>query len=285
MRQDKQLLALYGLKFNPFSSDIPADALWLPPAADLFLSRVEGLTAAGGFALLTGEPGCGKSKLLQLIDRRLQTVPDLLVGVMQRPQSSLSDLYRELGDLFGLRLAPANRYGCFKALRERWVEHCRTSLCRPVLLVDEAQQCPNDCLTELRLLSAARFDTAALLTVILCGDTRLPERFRQLDLVPLGSRIRTRLTLEALPSQALLAFLEHLLDAAGAPHLMSAALKNALSEHAAGNLRVLSHMGAELLAHGAQMSLPQLDEKLFLSLYAQRQSPRRGRTPVQEGAA
>lgn len=31
---DKQLLALFGLKWNPFQADLPVDSLWLPPAID-----------------------------------------------------------------------------------------------------------------------------------------------------------------------------------------------------------------------------------------------------------
>jgi type II secretory pathway predicted ATPase ExeA len=48
-------------------------------------------------------------------------------------------------------------------------------------------------LGELRLLSSADFDATSLLTVVLCGDGRLLERLRQEALVPLGTRIRTRL--------------------------------------------------------------------------------------------
>lgn len=280
MRQDKQLLALYGLKFNPFSPDLPVDALWLPPGADLFLTRLEQLTATGGYGLINGEPGAGKSKLLQLVAARLSTLPEVVVGVLQRPQSMLSDLYRELGDIFGLKLAPTNRYGSFKALRERWLEHCRASLLRPVLLIDEAQQTPSDCLTELRLLCAERFDSSSLLTVVLAGDSRLPERFRQPELLPLGSRIRVRFNLEPLSPEYLLEFIEHALGSAGAPHLMTPQLKQALAHHAAGSPRILSHMGAELLAAGVSQNLQVLDEKLFISLFSQKPALKRARGPA-----
>jgi len=152
-----------------------------------------------------------------------------------------------------------------------------------VLLIDEAQQTPQDCLTELRLLSADRFDSSSLLTVILAGDSRLPERFRLPELLPLGSRIRTRLTLEPLPAPVMLDFIEHALEVAGAPHLMTAPLKSALSEHAAGNLRVLTHMANELLITAALQNLPVLDEKLFISLYSQKTAQKRARSSVSGG--
>jgi len=265
---DKNLLALYGLKWNPFLPDIPAEALWHPPYVDDFVFRLENLVMDGGFALISGEPGLGKSKLLQLVAGRLNQIEDVTVGVMERPQSSLADFYRELGALFEINLRPSNRYGGFKALRERWNEHIKRTLFRPVLLIDEAQEMATICMNELRLLGSDHFDSRCLLTTIICGDSRLPGRFRQSDLVSLGSRIRVRNVIEPYHRQESMDYLEHSLKQAGADHLMSASLKEALVEHSGGNLRVLSNMAAELLAKAAQEELPQMDEKLFLSAFA-----------------
>jgi general secretion pathway protein A len=98
---------------------------------DSFSRRVESLVGQGGFALLTGEPGVGKSKALELLAARLARLPDLSVGVMERPQSRLADFYRELGELFAVPLTPLNRYGGFKALRARWHAHCEATSFAP----------------------------------------------------------------------------------------------------------------------------------------------------------
>lgn len=42
--------------------------------------------------------------------------------------------------MFGVELKPNNRWGGFKALRERWQAHLEKTLLRPVLLIDEAQE-------------------------------------------------------------------------------------------------------------------------------------------------
>ncbi|MBS4095996.1 MAG: ATP-binding protein [Sulfuricella sp.] len=268
---DKKLLALFGLKWNPFQADLPVDSLWLPPAMDSFFFRLENLVIDGGFALISGEPGLGKSKCLQLITHRLRRLDDVVVGVMERPQSNLGDFYREMGDIFGVNLSPANRYGGFKSLRERWQKHTQNTLFQPVLLIDEAQEMLTVCLNELRLLGSANFDSQCLLTTVLCGDTRLPERFRAEALVALGSRIKLRLTFEAYDRTILLEYLEHSLAKAGALHLMTEGLMETLVDHAAGNLRVLNNMAAELLISGAQKELNQLDEKLFLEVFSRQQ--------------
>ncbi len=269
---EKKILALYGLKWNPFLPDIPAEALWEPPGIDSFFFRVENLVMDGGFAMICGDPGLGKSKILQLLDHRLDGPEEIVVRVMERPRSSLSDFYRELGDLFEVNLSPANRYGGFKALRERWRNHIRSALFRPVLIIDEAQEMNTDCLNELRHLGSDHFDSRCLLTTVLSGDMRLPERFRSTDLIALGSRIRVRHILEPLDHSNLEDYIEHALSQAGAAHLMTQNLKDTLIDHAVGNLRVLCSMSDELLIRGAQKEASKLDNKLFLEVFSRNPS-------------
>jgi type II secretory pathway predicted ATPase ExeA len=277
-----KLLALYGLKFNPFSPELPTKAIFVPPKVENFCWRIEhAQVREGGFAMIHGDPGTGKSVVLRLLAQRLANVPDITVGAINHPQSNLADFYRELGDIFGVGLRPSNRWAGFKALRERWLSHLETSRIRAVLLIDEAQEMTPQALSELRLLSSARFDSQPLLCIVLAGDARLIEKLRHDDLVPLGSRIRTRLTTEFASRQELLACLEHLLADAGNASLMTPQLRHTLCDHAAGNYRILTTMAAELLAVGAQRELAQLDEKLYLDVFAQPDSaPKRRAAPA-----
>src|SRR5438876_1171851 len=166
----KKLLALYGLKWNPFAAEVPPDALLTTPKIEAFCWRIEqSHVREGGFALITGEPGTGKS---------------------------------------------------------------------------------------------------VVLSVVLAGDGRLTDLFRREDLRPLGSRIRTRLSLDYATREELRACLEHLVAAAGNATLMTAELMTTLCEHALGNYRVLTTMAGELLAVAAQRELAQLDEKLYLEVFA-----------------
>ncbi len=135
-----RLQSIYGLKFNPFRPDLPVEALYTSPAIDAFLRRVELGIADGGYVLITGDPGTGKTAALRLLARRLGALRDVVVGQIEHPQSRTMDFYRELGDLFGVPLQAHNRWGGFKALRARWTEHVSTTLTRPVLILDEAQE-------------------------------------------------------------------------------------------------------------------------------------------------
>jgi type II secretory pathway predicted ATPase ExeA len=265
---NKKLLGLYGLKWNPFSADLPEEALCTTAKIENFCWRIEnGHVREGGFALITGDPGTGKSVALRLLASRLSRVVDVTVGVLEHPQSKVADFYREMGDLFGVQLTPHNRWCGFKALRERWSAHVESTMLRPVLLIDEAQEMQPIVLSELRILSSTNFDSRSLLTVVLCGDDRLTEKLRKEELLPLGSRIRARLVLEYATREELQNCLRHQLKVAGNANLMTPELMAALCDHASGNYRVLMTMGAELLAAAAQRESPQIDEKLFFEVF------------------
>ncbi|HUE27779.1 MAG TPA: AAA family ATPase [Solirubrobacteraceae bacterium] len=269
-----KLLALYGVKYHPFRPDVPTEALYVTPWVDAFVRRVEIGIADGGFAMVTGDPGTGKSVVMRLLAERLRALPNVIVGTIEHPQSRTSDFYRELGDLFGVPLAVHNRWAGFKALRSRWSDHIASSLTRPVLILDEAQEALTPALSELRILASKDLDARQLLSVVLAGDGRLPERLRTAELLPLGSRIRRRLVLEYASRDELLACLEHRLDAAGNPSLMTTELKATLADHAAGNYRVLMNLADELLTVAADRDLARLDDKLFLDVFGQSPKPK-----------
>jgi general secretion pathway protein A len=271
---NQTLLAVYGLRCNPFSAGLPAEMIYTPPRIESFCWRIEhNLIREGGFAMIHGDPGTGKSVALRLLAERLARVPDLTVVAINHPQSSLADFYREMGDIFGIPMRPHNRWSGFKSLREAWQAHLVSTRMRAILLIDEAQEMSPATLSELRLMASAQFDSQPLLCVVLAGDMRLPEKLRREDLIPLGSRIRTRLATEHASSDELLDCLKHLLSAAGNQSLMTPALQQTLCEHAAGNYRILTTMAAELLAVATQRELPQLDEKLYLEVFAQPDTP------------
>jgi len=275
---NKKLLSLYGLKWNPFAPELPTEALFSTPKVDHFGWRVEQThVREGGFALITGDPGTGKSVALRLLCERLQGVREIQVGALCHPQSNVADFYREMGDLFGVPLRPHNRWGGFRALRERFESHIDSTLLRPLLLVDEAQEMSAAVLSELRILSSTRFDSRIILSVVLAGDQRLTRTLGREELLPLGSRIRIRLAMEYATSEELLACLKHLVSAAGNARLMTPELMTTLCEHAVGNYRVLTTMASELLAAAAHQECPRLDEKLYLEVFA---APRPQKAPA-----
>ncbi len=148
----KKLFALYGLKFNPFTPDVPTEALHLYPKLENFCWRIEhSLIQEGGFSLICGDAGTGKSAALRVLAEKLSHIRDIQVGILTHPSARLSDFYRELGDIFGVVLNVHNRWHGFKSLREQWLHHVKNTLLRPVLFIDEAQEMPVCVLNEITL--------------------------------------------------------------------------------------------------------------------------------------
>ena len=275
---NRELLTFYGLKWNPFATDLPVDSLMTTPAVDSFCLRIERhLVRQGGFALIAGEPGAGKSVSLRLLAERLGRSHGLRIAAITHPSSRLSDFYREIGEMFGVDLMYNNRWASFKNLRQRWLAHLDDTRMRPVLLIDEAQELLPSVFSEIRLLASTDFDSRAILSVVLGGDNRLVEKLRQPDLQPIASRIRQRLVMTQADAGDLAALLDHLIEQAGNPGLMTADLKDTLVAHAAGNPRALTVMGDMLLAAGAEKDREVLDEKLFMEILDEPAKPKRAR--------
>ena len=122
----RKLNSLYGLKWNPFVPDIPIDALIMSPKINHFIWKVENLVMDGGFALVAGSPGLGKSVVLRLLQEKIGGIGDIAVVEFTRPQSKIADFYRELGELFGVELRMSNRFGGFQ---RRWRSDKLPTLC------------------------------------------------------------------------------------------------------------------------------------------------------------
>lgn len=267
MIHKQQLHALYGLKWNPFLPDVPTDALVADEATKRFCWRVEQAVIDGGFVLVTGDAGSGKSVTMRHLSAHLSDINELAVRTLTRPQSNVRDFYREMAEMFDVPSKSSNRFGSFASLRAAWQSHIKASLFRPVLLIDEAQEVPNEVLNELRLLSSMNLDSRCILAVVLAGDGRLPIKLRESSLLPLESRIRTRHHLDKRPQVELVDILSRMLESAGSPELMTAGTIQALAEHAMGNLRALMLMSNELLTAAAERKQRQIDEDLFMDVF------------------
>ena len=274
MMKPHTALCAHGLKWNPFTHDVPIEGLVTTPRINSFVYRIESLVLDGGFAMITGDPGTGKSVMLRILEDKLSAIRDLVVCPITRPQSNLGDFYREISTYFGTPIQASNRWGGYKSLRDRWLAHIEATQLRPVILVDEAQLMHSETMMELAHLGSAQYDSRSILTVVFCGDSRLPDRFREANLFPIGTRIRTRYTTESATREELVALMTERLDRAGNPRLMTKDLIATLADHSAGNCRVMLNTGDELFSRAVERELTVIDEKLFLEVFARQDQKR-----------
>ena len=262
----RKIQALYGLKYNPFTQDIPGEALQSFPAYEQFYRQVEDLVMDGGFAACMGEPGLGKSVVLRMISERLVRMPNVIVGEFTRPQCSVNDFYREAAEIFRIPFSVSNRYLGHQGLRKKWKAHIESTLLRPVILIDEAQALNTAVFNEIKSLSSEHFDSQMLVTVILSGDMRLAEMLETQELKPIGSRLRYRLTLKQKEVEDLEQILAESISRAGAPGLITPEAISSLAEKSMGNMRTLMTLANTCLVEAVRLEVSKIDEKLFLEL-------------------
>ncbi len=266
MNQHK-LKALYGLKWNPFIPNIPLQALQVTVETKLFCDRISDLASQGGFAAILAEPGQGKSCILRLIYEQLGSQQNVAVKELTRSQASLNDFYRQVCELFGVSFNTFNRFDGYQALKNKWRQHIENTQISPVILLDEAQALQGPVLTELKSLYSERFDSRALITVVLAGDMRLANLLENhKDFQPINSRLRHRLVLQNKTPSELESFLSEAIKLAGAPALMTSELIRNLAHHSLGNLRSLMILANECLTEAAKKEIRFLDESIYLDL-------------------
>jgi general secretion pathway protein A len=92
---NKKPLVLYGLQWNPLSPELPTEPVFIPQQVESFLWCIEhSQVREGGFALITGDPGTGKSVVLRPLAECLERLREITVGVLTPPQSNRAAFYR-----------------------------------------------------------------------------------------------------------------------------------------------------------------------------------------------
>lgn len=258
-----QFKSFFGLNWNPFLSEQPINAFFEEEHVNQFCWSVEQLVCDGGFAVLTGDPGSGKSTAMRILQARLNKVPELCVRIIDRPQSSMRDFYREMAAAFGVEIRTSNRFASFNKLREQWLSIIQTNLFRPILIVDEAQYLADDVLEEIRFLGSAELDSRCILAVIFAGDNRLLKKFQTPEVLPLFSRVRVSLSLGSRTPEIMKKMLICSLKNAGNSELISNGVIKALSEQYLGNPRAMMLAANQLLMIALQKEVRQIDENLY----------------------
>lgn len=208
-------LDFFGLKDDPFRLT-PDPSYYYPSRehANALLSLDYTLNNREGFCLLTGEPGTGKTTLLRIFMNKWQELAEIALVMTPRlnPSEFLQAVLDDLGVIFPLS---GNKNDMIKEFRDFLLEHA-TNGRRVVIIVDEAQQLPDETLEELRLLSNLETEREKLLQIILVGQPELAEKLEHEHLRQLGQRIAVRATLTPLVERGTADYLATRLMRAGA---------------------------------------------------------------------
>jgi general secretion pathway protein A len=168
----------------------------------------------GGFVLLTGEVGTGKTTVCRAF---LEQLPDAVdVALIVNPALTADELLRAICDEFRVPI-PAGEHS-IKRLVDGLNDYLLTAHAagrRPVLMIDEAQNLRPKVMEQVRLLTNLETTKAKLLQIFLIGQPELRRMLERESLRQLNQRITARFHLRPLSAAETAAYIRHRVAVAG----------------------------------------------------------------------
>ena len=206
-------LKFFNLDEDPFRIT-PDPAFFFPSDRhnELLLSMNYLIEQKEGFLLVTGEPGTGKTTTLKVfIDRWRENTE---IALIMTPRLSPEEFLLAVLEDLKITVPATNKHEVLKAFRNFLVSSAEAGK-RTVIIVDEAQNLPDETLEELRLLSNLETEKEKLLQIVLIGQPELKMRLRQQHLTQLNQRITIRISLDRLTQQETTEYVNYRLTRAG----------------------------------------------------------------------
>ena len=208
-------ISYFGLTENPF--DLTPDPRFLFMSQrhrEALAHLLFGMGEKGGFVLLTGEVGTGKTTLCRSL---LEQVPEgVEVALVLNPKQTSLELVASLCDELKVSYpTPANSLKVLIDHLNRHLLEIHAKGKRTVVIIDEAQNLSIDVLEQVRLLTNLETTTQKLLQILLIGQPELQGMMAQPELRQLGQRVTARYHLTPLSSEETAAYIEHRLEVAG----------------------------------------------------------------------
>jgi general secretion pathway protein A len=205
----------FGLKDAPFSIAPDPRYLYMSEQHREALAHlVYGFNSDGGFVLLTGEIGTGKTTVCRCL---LEQVPDnSIIAFIFNPKLTVDELLATVCDEFGIVYPENNKsIKVFVDLINTFLLNAHGAGRKAVLIIDEAQNLSSDVLEQLRLLTNLETSQKKLLQIILLGQPELRDKLSKPELLQLSQRIIARYHLGSLSKDDMKAYIVHRLSVAG----------------------------------------------------------------------
>ena len=231
----------FGLAEAPFSIAPDPRYLYMSQRHQEALAHLlYGVNGEGGFVLLTGEVGAGKTTVCRCL---LEQIPESCdVAYIFNPKLTVAELLSTICVEFGIACPPGNTsIKVFVDCINAYLLDAHARGRHTVLIIDEAQNLSADVLEQMRLLTNLETNQRKLLQIILLGQPELATMLARPELRQLAQRIVARYHLGPLTKQEVAAYVRHRLEVSGTQRqLFPAALMGRLYRLSGGVPRIIN---------------------------------------------
>jgi general secretion pathway protein A len=247
----------------PFSIAPNPRYLFLSPQHREALAHLlYGISVGGGFVVLTGEVGMGKTTLCRaLID---QLPEDVDIALVFNPRLNSRELLASICDELSIPYSgpKASLKSLIDALNRHLLDaHAKGR--RVLVLIDEAQNLRFDVLEQVRLLTNLETNQHKLLQIILVGQPELNEILDRPNLRQLAQRITARYHLEPLSLGATQEYIRHRLKVADARNeIFSPAGMREVFKRSGGIPRLVNLIGDRALLGAYTLGKTTVDRRI-----------------------
>ncbi|HXV64080.1 MAG TPA: AAA family ATPase [Vicinamibacteria bacterium] len=204
----------FGLKKAPFCLTPDPSFLYQGAAhREALASLIYGVRAQRGFIALVGEPGTGKSTLIQTLLEDLHE--EVRTALITHTTVDRVEILRMIVHELDIPDEGLGRVEMLRQLNELVIEELKGGRLPPLLIIDEAQGLSDEVLEEIRLLTNLEISGAKLLQVLLAGQPELESRLQSPRLRQLRQRIAVHAKLRPLARDEVAAYVDHRLRVAG----------------------------------------------------------------------
>jgi len=254
----------YGLKCKPFELLPDPRFLYASKNHDLALTHLEyGITDNKGFIVLTGDVGTGKTTLINFFLSKITT--DVNTAFIFNTNIDPTTFLEMVANDFRLQTPDTRRSTLYDGLYQFLLdEHIHGR--RSVLIIDEAQNMPQETLEEVRMLSNFETEESYLLQIIIVGQPQLRQRLNDPELAQLTQRISVYYHLAPLEKSDISRYIKHRLKVSGYPFpdlLFTSDAIEKIYEYTNGVPRLISSICDTALVYGYADELKTIDANII----------------------
>lgn len=245
-----KFLSYYQLERNPFGKYVEEKNIYSSEDAKEAQARIEYAVEIDGIALITGEPGTGKTtvvrKYMDELDADLYKLIYLSAG-----NYKVFDFYHALCDSLNIPTERCQRINMFSRIQNEFVRMQEEDRVKPIVIIDDAHMLSAKVIEEFKIFYDFDFDSRCYVSLVMMGNQGIRDMIKQIKFESLRDRIVTNYDMKGLTDDETAEYVRSRLECCGGnPEMFSRQVTNAINLAGRSNCRRINSIVTGMLMLG-----------------------------------